>query len=280
MEQLDGRVAVVTGGASGIGLGVVRRLLSEGMKVVVADRDTAALDRAIAELSDRGEVLGHATDVADPASIEALAEAAVGRFGAVHLLMNNAGVGGFQSFDTTSRETWDWVLGVNLMGVIDGCRIFLPILRAQDEAHIVNTASVAGFVYTPYLHPYNVSKAGVVALTEGLYLELARECPHVGISVLCPGSTATNIDDDERNAPPGHRRRGDADPGLGALRDLVNATNAAGMSPAEMAEHVVRGIRRRSLHILSHPDWVRPLRDRVDAILDGRPVADPLGAAN
>lgn len=280
MEKLSGRVAVVTGGASGIGLGVARRLIDEGMKLVIADRDAAALNRAVAELSAKGEAIGHVTDVADPASIEALAEASLKRFGAVHLLMNNAGVGGFQRFDTTSRETWDWVLGVNLNGVIHGCRIFLPILAAQEEAHIVNTASVAGFVYTPYLHPYNVSKAGVVALSEGLYLELARETPHVGISVLCPGSTATNIDDDERNLPAGQARRGEADPSLSSLRDLVNQTNAAGMSPEEMAEHVVRGIRARALHILSHPDWIRPLRDRVDAILDGRPVADPLGAAN
>ncbi len=280
MQKLDGRVAVVTGGASGIGLGVAERFLAEGMKVVIADRDTVALERAVATLSTHGEVIGQPTDVTNPGSIEALAETAEKRFGAVHVLMNNAGVGGFQRFDTTSRETWDWVLGVNLMGVIHGCRIFLPLLSRQDEAHIVNTASVAGFVYTPYLHPYNVSKAGVVALTEGLYLELARETPHVGISVLCPGSTATNIDDDERNAPAGHVRREEADPSLQAIRDLVNSTNAAGKSPAELADYVVRGIRDRSLHILSRPDWIRPLRDRVDAILEGRPVADPLGAAH
>jgi NAD(P)-dependent dehydrogenase (short-subunit alcohol dehydrogenase family) len=157
VQNFEGRVAVVNGGASGIGYALAERFLDAGMKVVIADIDAGQLDEAGPRLAAKGEVMTQVTDVANPTSLQALADATVARFGAVHLLCNNAGVGGFQRFGTTSRETWEWILGVDLWGVIDGCRIFLPILKQQDEAHIVNTASMSGFVYGPYLHPYSVA---------------------------------------------------------------------------------------------------------------------------
>jgi NAD(P)-dependent dehydrogenase (short-subunit alcohol dehydrogenase family) len=273
MQRLNGRVAVVTGAANGIGFGLARRFLAEGMKVVAADLNAEDLDRAVAELGAAGgEVLGVRTDVSDAASVQALADAAVARFGAAHVLCNNAGVGGFQRFGSTSLDTWRWIMGVNIWGPIHGCQAFLPILEAQDEAHIVNTASMAGFIYAPYNAPYNVTKAGVVALTEGLYREFATEKPHIGLSVLCPAFTATRIGDDERNAPAAHARRVDTDPDLEPMRQELNANLAAGKAPDEVADQVVRGIRARTLHIFTHPEWLGVIETRAQNILAGRPV--------
>lgn len=274
MENLKERVAVITGGANGIGYGLAERFLDEGMKVVIADIESAALDRAVLQLSKKGEVVGHRTDVSNCDSLVSLADATMARFGAVHLLCNNAGVGGFQHFSATTKETWEWTLGVNLWGVIHGCRVFMPILQQQDEAHIVNTASMSGFTYGPYMHPYSVSKAGVVALTEGMYREFTRENINVGVSVLCPAFTATAINDDQRNAPNDVPRRDDVDPSLAELRKIVAAMNNAGKTPAEIADYTVKGIRSKALHIFPHPGWLDAVDDRIKRILAGQPVGD------
>ncbi len=268
MRSFKGKVAVVTGGASGIGLALAHRFGAEGMKLAIADIDEAAMKTATAELTAAGyEVLAQRTDVSKAEDIQALADAAVARFGAVHILCNNAGVGGFQRFETTSAATWEWTIGVNLWGVIHGCRIFLPILEAQDEAHIVNTASVAGVYSYPFLHPYNVAKAGVVALTEGIWREFGASKPNVGVSVLLPASVDTAITNDERNAPAGHVTRADADPALAEFRKMYVAGIAAGMSPAQVAETVLTGIKERQSHIFSHPET------RVLAAMRGEDVA-------
>lgn len=278
MRTFSNRVAVITGGASGIGLALAKRLGAEGMRLVIADIDEAALLSAQAELEGSGHhVLAKRTDVAKAEDIQALADAAVARFGAVHLLVNNAGVGGFQHFGTTSAATWDWTIGVNLFGVIHGCRIFLPILEAQEEAHIVNVASVAGVYAYPYLHPYNAAKAAVVALSESIWREFGAEKPNLGVSVLLPGSIATAITDDERNAPPGHVRRSDADPSLAEFRKLYTAGIAAGMSPAEVAELVLTGIRERQLHIFTHPEMKALVTMRAEDIAAGLPLRDMFG---
>lgn len=278
MRQLKDRVAVVTGSASGIGFGIAKRFLEEGMKVVLADRDEATLAIALSELEPLGDVIAKPTDVANPASVQNLADHALARFGAAHVLLNNAGVGGFQRFETTSVEHWQWTLGVNLMGVVHGIKSFLPILAAQDEAHIVNTASISGFLYMANLHPYNASKAAVVALTEGLFFEFQTEHPNIGISVLAPGSTATNISNDERNAPAGLVSRSEADPEAEPIRKLIADANAAGKTGYEVAGYVVEGIRENKLHIWSHPEWLGPVKDRAEAIYAGRPIVSPLGA--
>ncbi|KHO24931.1 SDR family NAD(P)-dependent oxidoreductase [Mycolicibacterium setense] len=266
MKDLNGRVAVVTGAANGIGLGLATRFLEDGMRVVLADQNVVDLRRAERELGSRGEVLAVETDVADRNSVQALADAAVDCFGAVHLLCNNAGVGGFQRFDTTSLSTWDWTLGVNLFGVIYGCHIFLPILSAQDEAYIINTASMSGFLTGPYLQPYAVSKAGAVALSESLAAEFAVEHPNVRVAVLCPAYTSTAIHDDERGAPPGHIPRAVADSRLQELRDTVNASIAAGISPTAVADLVVKAMAAGRTHIFPHPDWLNRWQDRVDTV--------------
>ncbi|ANY22205.1 SDR family NAD(P)-dependent oxidoreductase [Gordonia terrae] len=266
MKQLEGRIAVVTGGANGIGLGLATRFLHEGMHVVIADNDDASLKRAAAELSLLGEVETVHADVADEHSVRALADAAVARFGAVHVLCNNAGVGGMQRFSTTNLDTWRWTVGVNLWGAIHGCNIFLPILADQDEAYIVNTASMAGFLTTAPLHPYAASKAGVVALSETLAHEFATEYPHIGVAVLCPAYTATSIADDERNAPNGHVPRSVADPELESLRAKVNADIGAGVPTETVADLVVRGMAARKTHIFPSPEWLNYWQDRVDRV--------------
>lgn len=267
MRNLQGRVAVVTGGASGIGLGLATRFLEEGMKVVIADIDVHGLAVAEAKLSELGDVLAVKTDVARVDSVQALADAAVARFGAVHILCNNAGVGGTQRFDTVGHATWEWTIGVNLWGVIHGCRIFLPILAVQDEAYIVNTASMAGFTSGPYQATYKTTKAGVVALSECLANEFAIEHPNVGVAVLCPAYTATEIRNDERNAPAGHVPRAVADPGLNDRRETVYSTlEQEGISPEDLAALVVDALAERKTHIFSHPEWFDVWQQRVDKV--------------
>jgi NAD(P)-dependent dehydrogenase (short-subunit alcohol dehydrogenase family) len=276
MKTLAGRVAVVTGGASGIGLGLVRRFIAEGMRVVIADVNRRDLDAAVATFVREGaDVLGQPTDVSDPAQVQSLARVAVARFGSVHVLCNNAGVGaGFQRFGNVGLAAWEWIVGVNLWGVVHGCREFLPILSAQEEAHIVNTASIAGFTYSAFHHPYNVTKAGVVALTEGLHRELKAENSTVGVSVLCPGAVNTRIVSDERNAPAGVPLARLTDPDLEGLRHTVEESLLAGQSPDEVAGKVVAALRSGALHIFTHPEWLPAVQQRMSNVLSGQPLAD------
>jgi NAD(P)-dependent dehydrogenase (short-subunit alcohol dehydrogenase family) len=201
MELTDGSVAVVTGAASGIGAALGHAFAAAGCSVVLADVDAAALDAVAGTLG--GEVLTVVTDVSAAADVEQLAEAAFERFGAVHVVCNNAGVSTFNPVVAQTLDDWHWVLGVNLWGVVHGVQAFLPRLLAQGQpAHIVNTSSLAGLASgLPSLGPYNVSKVGVVALSETLRMELAMAGSPVGVSVLCPGSTPTGILDSERNRP-------------------------------------------------------------------------------
>ncbi|AEG50877.1 short-chain dehydrogenase/reductase SDR [Sphingobium chlorophenolicum L-1] len=267
MKNFSNRVAVVTGGASGIGFGLAERFLAEGMKVVLGDIEAAALDKAVGALSENGEVLGVQTDVSDFRSLQSLADATVARFGAVHLLCNNAGVGGHQRFSTTSLETWKWTLNVDLWGVINGCRIFAPILREQDEAHILNTSSMAAIMHPPFLQPYNVAKTAVVALSSGLRQEFQEEGAPIGVSVLYPFFTQTRIADDERNLPASMKGREEADPTLAALREEVRAGLATGQTPAEVAEAVMAGIRADRLHIFPHPQSIALVEEAANRLV-------------
>jgi NAD(P)-dependent dehydrogenase (short-subunit alcohol dehydrogenase family) len=195
VRNLRGRVAVVTGAANGIGLDLAVRFLKEGMDVVIAD--TVADDLAHAEetLRPLGNVLAVETDVSSRESVQRLADASVDRFGAVHVLCNNAGIGGFQRLATISLATWDWTVRVNLLGILNGSAVFLPILARQEEGYIVNTASISGFVTAAYLEPYGVSKACVVSLSESLAAEFAAEYPQIGVAVLCPAQAGICTDE-------------------------------------------------------------------------------------
>jgi NAD(P)-dependent dehydrogenase (short-subunit alcohol dehydrogenase family) len=268
MQEFDGRVAVVTGGASGIGLGLARRFAAEGMKIVIGDVEKDALDVAVGELRGSGvDVEGVVTDVADPAQVQALADAALARFGAVHVVCNNAGVGGGGLTWEMPLSTWEWVLGVNLWGVINGVRTFTPLLMEQPEAHIVNTASVAGLVAGPFMGPYNASKHAVVAISETLHHELAMTAPHVKVSVLCPGWVNTNIADSVRNRP-AHLQTDE--PSETGAADILRQVLQQGMAPDEVATKVFAAIRAEQFWILTHDDeadlWVSAVNRRLRSI--------------
>ena len=280
MQLFEGRVAVVTGGASGIGRALATRFAGEGMRVVLADVERDALEATAGELRDGGaEVLAVETDVSSAESVEALADRAYEAFGAVHVLCNNAGVGGANvaAYRATLAD-WEWTLGVNLWGVIHGVHAFLPrMLEGGEEGHVVNTASIAGLTPLAGNAPYGVSKAGVVALSEALYLELERRGAPVRASVLCPGIVQTNILDSQRNRPEKLRNPGPPRPDRvqERLRDEF-ARNA--MPPAEVAAKVFEAIRDERFWILTHDDIDQWIRRRSEGILSrANPQARPRG---
>jgi NAD(P)-dependent dehydrogenase (short-subunit alcohol dehydrogenase family) len=268
MQDLIGKVAVVTGAASGIGLAVCERLLAEGMKVVMADIEEPALGAAAAQLRDRGgDVLDVVADVAKGESVEQLAERALSSYGAVHLVHNNAGVAtGGPMWELTTRD-WEWVLGVNLWGVIHGVRVFVPLIIEAGGGHVVNTASMAGVTSAPMMGPYNVSKHGVVTLSEGLYKELQMLAQPVGVSVLCPGWVNTKIGESERNRPADLAAERVVDgEGFGAM---LSGFLESGLQPADVADQVVDAVRNDRFYIFTHP-WQEMIDARLRDIVEGR----------
>jgi NAD(P)-dependent dehydrogenase (short-subunit alcohol dehydrogenase family) len=250
VHELAGKVAVVTGGASGLGRAFADRFAALGAKVVVADIEDAALAQAVDELKAAGaDVVGVHTDVAELTDVEALRDRALETFGAVHVVCNNAGVAGGSVIDAPI-EVWRWVLGVNLWGVIHGCHVFLPLLLEQDDGHIVNTASMAGLAGAAGLGVYCTSKFGVVGLSESLYHDLAARRSNVGVSVLCPGFVQTRIHDSRRNMPDDVRAVVDHDP---AVDDVQRAILGLGIPASDVAEHVVDAITTRRFFVLPHP---------------------------
>jgi len=286
-------VAVVTGAASGIGLGLSERFAAEGMHVVMADVEEPALAKAASALAGTGaSVLAVVTDVADRTAVDGLRDSAVAAFGAVHVVCNNAGVGGPHGplWECPPGE-WDWVLGVNLGGVMNGVRAFMPLLLEQESAHLVNTASIFG-VFAGTLGPYGVSKHAVVALTETLHFNLkSLGVSHVGVSVLCPGAVRTNFGTSARNRPPTAGPpavRGEAEPGgrsgLVGRADRASAErfsrlSVAGASPAEVAGIVVDGIRARRFYILTSENRNEAVARRGEEIVAGGPPASPVSFA-
>ena len=262
MEELSGKVAVITGAASGIGLALAGQLAAEGMRLVLADIEPSALDEAGRSLADGVEVTTVVADVSKPEQVDDVRRAALDAFGAVHLLCNNAGVGTGGPIDSLSVFDWEWVLGVNLWGVIHGVRTFLPVLREQPEAHIVNTASVAGLFSAPYMGPYNVSKYGVVALSETLFAELSIAQSNVGVSVLCPSWVRTNISTSSRNRPGGPGE--DAD----AVAEVISSFISTGIDPDDVAAKVVDGVKAKRFWILTHDDTRAAVSKRTESILD------------
>jgi NAD(P)-dependent dehydrogenase (short-subunit alcohol dehydrogenase family) len=272
-----GRTAVVTGAASGIGLALSRRLADEGMGVVMADVEEPALAAAAAELESRGaRVLPVVTDVSRAEQVEALRDRALEAFGAVHLLCNNAGVGGPLNPEwEITRGDWEWVLGVNLWGVINGVRSFLPVLLEQDAAHVVNTASVFG-LFAGNFGPYSVSKHAVVALSESLHFHLRRRTAPAGVSVLCPGAVRTRFGNSDRNRPPDAGPRTEPDASAMATREMMNRLAPGGMDPAEVAGLVVGAVRSSRFYVLTHSTRNGAIRRRAEEILAGGPPAWPL----
>ncbi len=268
MQDLNGKVAVVTGGASGIGLRMARQFLGAGMKVMIGDVEVDALERAVAELkAEGGEVEGTRTDVTNPEQMDALAKAVVDRFGAVHVVCLNAGVGGGGLSWEVPLSTWEWVLGVNMWGVIHGIRAFVPKLIEQGEGHVVNTASLAGIVASPFMGPYNASKHAVVAISETLHHELAMSAPGVHVSVLCPGWVKTNIADSSRNRPAHLQTDNAVDAAAGGiLRGFLEN----GMDPDDVAAKVLDAVHNDRFWILTHDDaedyWVEAVNRKLRSI--------------
>jgi NAD(P)-dependent dehydrogenase (short-subunit alcohol dehydrogenase family) len=271
MQELSGKVAVVTGAASGIGLAMAERLLAEGMKVVMADVEEPALGASAARLRDQGgDVLDVVTDVSKGESVEQLAERALGHFGAVHLVHNNAGVGGGGPMTELTTSDWEWVLGVNLWGVIHGVRVFLPLILEAGGGHVVNTASMAGVMSPPMMGPYNVSKHGVVTLSETLYKEMQLLGHPVGVSVLCPGWVNTNIHDAARNRPPELASERQTPPDVEeGMRTMMQSFLQSGMAPAEVAGHVVDAVKADRFYVFTHP-WQEAIEGRMRDMIDVR----------
>jgi len=275
VKQLEGKVAVVTGGASGIGRALAERFVAEGMRLVLADIEEKALAGAAEELGAAGAtVVPVVTDVSKEASVMALADRAYAELGAVHVLCNNAGVAtGGLSWELTEAD-WQWTLGVNLWGVIHGIRAFVPrMIAGGDDGHVVNTASMAGLLSAPFMGPYNASKFAVVTISEVLHHELAMTGAKVKVSVLCPGFVATQIGESDRNRPDELRDAFQLDPAMEQFRGVVMQMLASGLPPAEVAAMVLDAVRNDRFCILTHPDLKEPVRARMEAILDGEAPA-------
>ena len=287
MRHFTGRVAVITGAASGFGLELSRLAAREGMKVVMADVQADALEQAAVEVAGLGaEVLGFRCDVSRAAEVEALGAATLQRFGTPHLVINNAGVGAGGLIWEHTPADWDWVLGVNLMGVAHGVRVFTPAMLAAAkvdpdfEGHIVNTASMAGLVNMPNLGVYNVSKHAVVSLSETLHQDLRLVTDRIKASVLCPYFVPTGIARSQRNRPPL------ASAAVQPLTDsqqisqamLSKAVDAGKLSAAEVAARVFEAVREGRFYIYSHPQALTGVQARFEDVMAPRNPSDPFAA--
>ena len=283
MKEFQGKVAVVTGEASGIGRALAERCAQEGMKVVLADIEEKALVQASQDLAAQGaQVLAVPTDVSQAGEVETLANKAFETYSAVHLLFNNAGVGAGKSAWESTLADWEWVLGVNLWGVIHGIHFFVPrMLEQGSQGHIVNTASMAGLTYGPGQCVYKVSKHGIVSLSETLYFELAMRGASLKVSVLCPGFVNTNVLESERNRPARLQNPPEDEepltPQLEAVLQRFRQAFRDGMPPQQVADIVFGAIREERFYILTHPTWKAAIQVRMEDMLQDRNPKLPPG---
>ncbi|HVB47008.1 MAG TPA: SDR family NAD(P)-dependent oxidoreductase [Burkholderiales bacterium] len=279
MKDLQGKVAVVTGAASGLGRAMALAFAAEGMHVALADVDEANLARVAAEVRAHGvRALARRVDVSRGEQVDELAQHTVAELGGAHLVCNNAGVSPLGAAWENTVADWQWTLGVNLWGVIHGVRAFAPLLLAQEEGHIVNTASVAGLISPPGMGAYNVSKHAVVALSESLYHDLAERKVRVGVSVLCPAYVPTAISDSERNRPAelANPARPKSAQLLAKEAMLRKAVQSGKISADEVAQAVVAAVRGERFYILTHPRIKAAIRARLEDILEERAPRNPL----
>lgn len=260
MRDLKGKVAFITGGASGIGLAMAQAFGRAGMSVMIADIERSALNRAVDELrASQVRADGVIADVASRDSLRGAALETIAKFGKVHVVCNNAGVGAGGPIGEVAEQDWSWILGVNLMGVVHGVEIFTPLIAGHGEGgHFVNTASIAGMISPPGMEPYNATKFAVVAMSEGWAGQLAPM--NIGVSVLCPGFVKTRIHESRRNRPGG---AGDADEASNTSAAFV----LGGIAPQAVGERVVEAVRDGELYVFTHPEFRAPVAARFDAIL-------------
>jgi len=271
LKDFPGKVAVVTGAASGIGRALCDRFAREGMKIVLADVEQGRLDQAAGELARGGaEVLAVRTDVSRADALVELREATLERFGAVHVLCNNAGVfAGGLTWDAIGTD-WEWVMGVNLYGMLHGIRAFVPFMLEQGQpGHVVNTCSMAGLINMPLSGAYSVSKHAALSLTETLYHELRIKQSPVGVSALCPELIRTRIGHSERNRP-AHLKRpeGSSTPEQMLVENAIKSSTEGGIPPSAMADRVVEGIREDRFYLLAEEgtSWDRACLARLEDI--------------
>jgi NAD(P)-dependent dehydrogenase (short-subunit alcohol dehydrogenase family) len=262
MDDLTGRVAFVTGGASGIGLALAEGFAKEGAKVVLADIEPEPLKRAEADLLASGaEAVGVQCDVSSHSSFAAAADRAIEAFGKVHIVCNNAGVAPSGALDETTPADWDWCLGVNLMGVVHGIQVLVPKIKEHGEGgHVVNTASIAGLMALPTLGIYTATKYAVVGISETLRGELAPT--GIGVSVICPSFVKTRLHEGHRNRPAELGARPEEEP-----NDFMAQMLAMAPEPELLAERVIRGVKRGDFYILPHPDAKAGFEARANEIL-------------
>lgn len=260
--ELTGKVAVVTGGASGIGRGIAQRFVAQGMQVVIADIEESSLNQTALEIGAHPIL----TDVSDSKSVQTLADAVLKEFGRVDIVCNNAGVGPMANISDMTLDDWKWLINVNLWGVIHGTHSFLPLLRSNpDGGHIINTSSIGGFATMPMLGGYSVTKYGVVALTEALALELKLAQSNVACTVLIPGPVHTNIHHSSRNRPDTLQdsKLLDVD-----LNDVPEMAQIRWLEPEDVGDLVISAIQRKELYCFTHPELFGAIGDRFAQIAD------------
>ena len=286
MKNFQDKVAVITGGASGLGREFAITAAGLGMKLVLADVQQDALDKTVAELEGQGaQVIGMICDVRKSEQVQALADATMARFGAVHLVFNNAGVGSGGLIWENSEADWDWVIGVNVYGVVHGVRIFTKLMlecAKSDpayEGHIVNTASMAGLLNAPTMGVYNVSKHAVVSLSETLYHDLQLVEAPIGASVLCPYFVPTGISQSHRNRPADVAMKSAATASQVAAQQMtVKAVESGKVSAADVSQITFEAIRNGQFYIYSHPGALGGVAERMGDIVNARNPSDPYKA--
>ena len=277
MKKLKGKVAAVTGAASGLGRSMALAFAAEGMDVALADVDQINLTAVADEVQEKGvRAITLKVDVSQAAQVEGFRDQTIARLGAVHVVCNNAGVAPLGPVWESSVGDWEWILGANLWGVIHGVRAFAPVLIAQKEGHIVNTASVAGLISPPGMGAYNVTKHAVVALSETLYHDLRERKSKVGVSVLCPAYVPTGIADCERSRPK-HLAAAEKSRETQAKEAMVRkAVKSGKISAAEVAQAVVKAVKADHFYILTHEGITPAIRARMEDILKARAPRNPL----
>ena len=283
MKKFAGRTAVITGAGSGFGLEASRIAARRGMNIVMADVQADALERAAAEVESLGaKVLAQRTDVSKAAEVEALGRAVAARFGAPHFVFNNAGVGAGGLIWENTLADWEWVIGVNVMGVAHGVRVFTPMMldaAAKDpgyEGHVVNTASMAGLLNPPNMGVYNVSKHAVVSLSETLYQDLRLVTEQIGASVLCPYFVPTGIVESQRNRPDDLRATDEPTRSQLIGKAMIDRAVGSGkISAADVAQLVFDAIEANRFYIYSHPRALASVQTRLEDIVQARNPTDP-----
>lgn len=269
--NLSGKVAVITGGAGGIGLGMARAFAARGMKLVLADLDATLLAQTASELKAADvSIVTQSCDVSDLSQVQALAELALDEFGGVHVVCSNAGVGLPTSAREMKLDDWEWILNVDLWGPIYAVKTFLPLLEQQEEGHICATSSVAGLLSSQMMGAYNVAKHGVVALMSSVERELRAKKSTVHASVLCPGPINTNISRHSVDYRPGGRKPKSDSKKAGKTAKSIQASLEQGMQPDEVGELVATSIEAKKFWILTHPRWLKLVEKQYQAMMDDR----------